>query len=183
MKYGILGADGFFSGIITSRQNIRWDDDHICPVQTLTADERAAFRVVEITEMQPPAYDALTQTLTLADPGFADGGWTDRWVVADCTPEQISATREAATAAAAAMLSEAVQAHLDAAAVARKYDSALSACSYAGAPNPYQAEAQAFVAWRGAVWAACHTMLGEFQAGARGIPTAQELIALLPALQ
>lgn len=75
-----------------------------------------------------------------------------------------------------------VQTHLDSAAQARGYDSVISACSYAGASNPFQAEGAAFVAWRGNVWATCYTIMGEVVAGTRAIPTETELLALLPAL-
>lgn len=77
-------------------------------------------------------------------------------------------------------LQAAVQAHLDATARAHGYDSILSACSYASAPNPYQAEGAAFLAWRGAVWQVCYTVLAAVESGARQVPTATELIAELP---
>jgi len=50
----------------------------------------------------------------------------------------------------------AVEAAFDSASKAHGYDNIDRACSYAGAPNPFQAESQAFVAWRGNVWAACY---------------------------
>lgn len=86
------------------------------------------------------------------------------------TPEQLMAA-----------LQGAVQAHLDAAAQARGYDNILSACSYAGAANPFQAESVAFITWRGAVWTACYAMLADYQAGTIPMPTEAELIAALPA--
>lgn len=81
-----------------------------------------------------------------------------------------------------AELVAAVQSHLDAAAQARGYDNILSACSYAGAPNPFQPEAQAFIAWRGAVWASCFAYQAEVLAGTRQPPTVDELIAALPVM-
>lgn len=74
----------------------------------------------------------------------------------------------------------AVQAHLDAAAKAKGYDNIVSACSYAAAPNPYQAEGAAFIAWRGAVWQHCYQVVGEVESGARPVPTAEELLGELP---
>ena len=76
---------------------------------------------------------------------------------------------------------EAVQNMLDNAAKAKGYDSILSACSYAAYPNPFQAEGQEFVAWRGAVWAKCYEILGEVEAGTRPVPTVSELLAELAA--
>ena len=76
---------------------------------------------------------------------------------------------------------EAVQNMLDNAAKAKGYDSILSACSYAAYPNPFQAEGQEFVAWRGAVWAKCYEILGEVEAGTRPVPTVSELLAEIAA--
>lgn len=75
-----------------------------------------------------------------------------------------------------------VQAHLDNTAASRGYDDVVSACSYAGAVNPFQAEGIQFVTWRGNVWATCYTLLAEVQAGTRPIPTVAELLLLLPVL-
>ena len=75
----------------------------------------------------------------------------------------------------------AVQNTLDNAAKAKGYDSILSACSYAAYPNPFQAEGQEFVAWRGAVWAKCYEILAEVEAGVRPAPTVSELLAELAA--
>jgi hypothetical protein len=77
---------------------------------------------------------------------------------------------------------DAVQSHLDAKAQERNYDNIVSACSYAGAPNPFQADGSAFVAWRGDVWAACYQIMGEVQGGQHGAPTIADLIAELPVL-
>ena len=73
----------------------------------------------------------------------------------------------------------AVQNMLDNAAKAKGYDSILSACSYAAYPNPFQADGQEFVAWRGSVWAKCYEILGEVEAGTRLAPTVSELLAEL----
>ena len=72
---------------------------------------------------------------------------------------------------------EAVQNMLDNTAKAKRYDSILSACSYAAYPNQFQTEGQEFVAWRGAVWAKCYEILGEVEAGTRAAPTVSELLA------
>lgn len=78
--------------------------------------------------------------------------------------------------------SDAVQNHLDDAAKAKNYDDILSACSYAGAPNPFQEEGAKFVGWRGDVWSACYQILNDVQSGEKAAPTIAELIAELPAL-
>lgn len=75
---------------------------------------------------------------------------------------------------------KAVQAHLDAGAQAAGYDNVLSACSYAGYANPFQAEGQSFVVWRGSVWEYCYAQIALVKAGTRTAPTIDELIAELP---
>lgn len=81
----------------------------------------------------------------------------------------------------AARLERAVDAHLDAAARLEGYDNIVNACGYAAAPNPFQAESQSFVSWRGNVWATCYRIYDEVAAETRPLPTEAELIALLPA--
>ena len=82
-----------------------------------------------------------------------------------------------------ANLTNVVQAYLDATARTRNYDGILSLCSYAASANPkFGPEGLAGVAWRDAVWAACYTILAEVQAGQRAVPTADELLAELPAM-
>jgi hypothetical protein len=78
----------------------------------------------------------------------------------------------------------AVQAHVDATAQARGYDSGVSAASYAGDPNPaWAAEAAAFIAWRSAVWVVVFDMLADVQAGQMAPPSSPDaLIATLPAM-
>lgn len=75
---------------------------------------------------------------------------------------------------------QAIQQELDADAQAKGYDNILSACAYAGAPNPFQAEAISFVTWRGNVWAYCYQELDKVQAGARPMPTVEKIISELP---
>lgn len=84
-----------------------------------------------------------------------------------------------------ASLVAAVQAHMDTMARARGYDNLLSAVTYAdeSAVPQFQAEGIAFRAWRSQVWAYCYAQLAAIQQGIRlTVPTAEELIAELPAL-
>ena len=89
------------------------------------------------------------------------------------TADQITAARVAA-----------VQAHMDAAAAARGYDDIKTAVTYADEPAipRFQAEGQAFRAWRSLVWAHCYQVLDDVQSGRRAIPSEADLIAELPAL-
>ncbi len=80
-------------------------------------------------------------------------------------------------------LGRAVKTHLDAVVEIRDYDSIISACTYATSAVPrYQADGQACVNWRDAVWLYVYQVLDDVQAGDRAIPTAEELIAELPEL-
>jgi hypothetical protein len=76
--------------------------------------------------------------------------------------------------------SVAVDSYLNAVAQEKSYYSILSACSYAGAPNYFQEESQAFITWRGAVWSTAFSILADVEAGTRAVPTKEELIAELP---
>ena len=102
------------------------------------------------------------------------------WIAEGNTPEP-EYTEQELIEQTKQMALTAVQNMLDNAAKAKGYDSILSACTYAAYPNPFQAEAQEFVAWRGAVWAKCYEILGEVEAGTRLAPTVSELLAELAA--
>lgn len=77
-------------------------------------------------------------------------------------------------------LTNTVQAHLDKTARERNYDSILSACSYAAAPNPFQVEGLAFLNWRSSVWSTCYQILADVQANTRSIP--EDIVSELPGL-
>lgn len=84
-----------------------------------------------------------------------------------------------------AALTHDVQSHMDTAARSAGYDDIKSAVTYADEPAVprFQAEGQAFRAWRSLCWSACYAIMADVQSGARSIPTATELIAELPALE
>lgn len=72
----------------------------------------------------------------------------------------------------------AVQAHIDATAQERQYDGGHTCATYIGSTNPqWAAEAQAFVAWRDAVWAYAFAELGKVQGGQRAQPTVADFVA------
>lgn len=78
-------------------------------------------------------------------------------------------------------LIDAVQRHMDAGAQARGYDGILSATSYATSTHPtFGPEGIAFRDWRDTVWAYCHQVRSEVEAGRRAMPEAEDLIAELP---
>ena len=77
----------------------------------------------------------------------------------------------------------AVQNWLDAGAKAWRYESILSAASYANSTvTQFKNEALALIAWRDAVWNACYTTLAAVQTGTQAAPVSTAaLIATLPA--
>lgn len=83
-----------------------------------------------------------------------------------------------------AQYDEKLQAHLDAAARAAGYDDIRSAISYAEEPAvpKFQAEGQAFRAWRSLFWAAANDIKNAVLAGHRPAPTLPDLLAELPTL-
>jgi hypothetical protein len=77
----------------------------------------------------------------------------------------------------------AIQAHLDATAQQRGYDSIHTAVGYRDDPNPaYAAEAEALFTWRSAVWTFTFAEMAKVQTGQRLQPTVSDLIGELPAI-
>ena len=99
----------------------------------------------------------------------------------------ITAAQQAAEAQAALLESfrAAIQAHVDATAQGRAYDSGNSLASYVASTNAaWAAEAQAFVAWRDAIWSHTYTELDKVQNGERSAPeTPEAFIAELPEIE
>ena len=77
---------------------------------------------------------------------------------------------------------DAIQARLDGAAEAKGYDNIVSACSYAGYENLFQAEAVAFGKWRASVWAYGYAELDQVLRGKRSMPTVEQIVSELPVL-
>jgi hypothetical protein len=121
--------------------------------------------LVDVTDMSPrPACGWSYDGSTFAPPVET---------VPEKTPDQIAAEKVAM-----------VQAFMDAKARERNYDSIATAVTYAEEPAVprFQAEGQAFRAWRSLVWNKCYEILDAVQAGTQAIPTDEELLAALPTL-
>ncbi|MGX1786137.1 hypothetical protein ACWIGM_05330 [Bosea sp. NPDC055332] len=77
----------------------------------------------------------------------------------------------------------AIQAHVDASANERGYDSGSSCASYFRSTNSrWAGEATAFIAWRDAVWAFAYTELVKVEDGQRERPSVAGILAELPSL-
>lgn len=75
----------------------------------------------------------------------------------------------------------AVQAHVDATAQSKRYDSGSTLDGYVTSTNPqWAAEAQAFVPWRDRVWAYVYAQEDKVLNGLRPLPTVEELLRELP---
>lgn len=88
------------------------------------------------------------------------------------------------SALTAADYAQAIQAHLDAAARGRGYDSIATVVTYAEEPavKRFQDDGRAFRAWRSLVWAYAYEQLDLVTAGKRAQPTVDALVAELPVL-
>ena len=73
-------------------------------------------------------------------------------------------------------------AHLDAAAKARRYDSIHTAALRAGYPGPFHDEGVAFASWMDQCNAIGYQIMAEIESGQRVAPTIDEYIAMLPDL-
>lgn len=77
-----------------------------------------------------------------------------------------------------------VDAHLNAAAQAKGYDSITTAALRAALPESrFHAEGVAFGTWMDEVYAFCYDLFDQVQAGEADVPTADELLEMLPTLQ
>lgn len=101
-------------------------------------------------------------------------------------PAQIITAEQKAAEAQATLQEQfraAIQSYVDALAKGRNYDNGNSLASYVASTNAqWAAEAQAFVAWRDAVWFHAYAELEKVMAGGREIPTIEDFISELPAI-
>lgn len=118
-------------------------------------------------------------TIKIVD--LATGQITER----DMTADEIAAIPSPLPPSPAQLIASytaAVQAHLDSVAVSWNYLSILSAASYAASTVPqFQAEANALIAWRDAIWVDCYNKQAAIQVGAVPMPASPAaFVAELP---
>lgn len=78
-------------------------------------------------------------------------------------------------------ISNAIQSMLDAKAQSLRYDSILSARSYAGYVNPFQAEAIKLADWSANCWATAGSIEAQVNTGTISMPTVDQALAMMPA--
>lgn len=121
--------------------------------------------------------------LTQSDEQQSYGGpWG--WMMQDGKAEwqEVVATPDEIKAQTKQQMTQFVQSLLDAEAQKHNYDNIVSATSYAGYANQFQAEGIAFGVWRSAVWAKCYEIMEDVLSGERQVPTEEQLLAELPKL-
>ena len=74
----------------------------------------------------------------------------------------------------------AIQTHLDKKAQEFRYDNIMSARSYAGYENPFQAEAQKLAVWASNCWVKAGEIEADVESGKRDMPTIDEVLSELP---
>lgn len=78
----------------------------------------------------------------------------------------------------------AIQAHVDAVAVAKLYNDGNALAGYVNSTVPqWASEAQTFVAWRDAVWVYAYAELDKVQNGGRPAPTVEAFVVELPEIE
>ena len=75
-----------------------------------------------------------------------------------------------------------IQNLLDSKAKERNYDNIVSACSYAGYPNIFRAEGEAYGTWRALCWQTGYQILADVEIGTRAMPTVEEVLVEMPEL-
>ena len=113
-----------------------------------------------------------------ADPRNTDRQAFDAWIDAGGVPEPVHVP-----APTVADYQAAIDAHVEAVARARAYNSAASCAGYAASTVPaWAAEALAFITWRDAVYLAAFGLLAQVQAGEVDAPSVAGLVDTLPAM-
>lgn len=157
-------------------------DDDIRQRYSDPARVKDRFRVVQ--RRTPSAFDQVTQVCREITPAMdGQGFWGQRWEVIDLSPEQIAINQSEAAQSFVKSVTAATQQRLDDFASTRNYDGILSACTYATSAIPkFQTEGQYCVNQRDATWATLYQIMGAVQAGARPMPSLEQVISELPLL-
>lgn len=157
---------------------LRKDNPNVSFPKQIPESTLAQYDVYPYTVSGTPNYNPDTHKLDDGSFQNINGAWVFVVSAVELTESEKVERAEQRLQAA----TDAIQEHLDAVAQERRYDNIVSACSYAGHPNPYQAEGQAAIEWRGAVWAYATNVWAEVALGTRIEPTVEQLISELPTI-
>ena len=129
----------------------------------------ADFGVVPVVDPGQPAHDIYSQSVDEFPPAYNSSTqqWERMWAVRDATAQE----RADRLSNLADQISKATQNRLDEFAQTRGYDNILSACTYASSPTTtFATEGQYCVSQRDATWSKLYEIMGDVEAGVRGIP-------------
>lgn len=137
----------------------------------------AEWGMVVVASAEQPSYDPLTQVLEEGDPAQLDGVWTQQWNVRTATPEE----QAQATQARITEFEQALDAHLDTTAQAKRYNDRFTCALRAGYAGPFQAEGAAFAVWMDQCNAQAYALMQSVLDGTAPAPdTVEAFIATLP---
>ncbi len=143
---------------------------------------------MNISDLLSYKYPNETQNgqIVLRDDG--QGIYIREWHVQDIpqptNDEILSWENEAKLLKFKAEATELINRHVETTAQEKGYDNGFACATYINSTIPqWQAEAQAFVAWRDNVWLFAITNLQQIEAGQVPIPELDELIGLLPQIE
>jgi len=157
---------------------LRKDNPNTSFPKNISESTLAEYDVYPCIVADKPSCNELTEIVKSNGFSQVNGVWTQTWQVLARNDEEKALALQTLTNE----YERAVENYMNDTVATRGYSDIVSACSYAGAPNPFQAEGTAALKWRGDVWAKCYQVLGDFQAGNRTKPTLDELISELPVL-
>lgn len=118
-------------------------------------------------------------TITLMDDG--NGAYIKEWGYSKPKPTEKQLEEAGLSSGAPLSLDEAkfvIQSELNKKAVELGYESILSATSYAGYENPYQAEAKKLGIWRATVWKGAFAYFSGLNGGR--MPSKSDVIKMIP---
>lgn len=152
-----------------------WDEQG---VYTGTADADDAAPMPECSTPTKPMKLTGTQVAQ-----WQGGAWA-KLSARPAAPEP-EPSPEPSAAEISKLYENAVQAKLDGAAQAARYDSIATAVSYSEEPAvpKFQNDGKAFRAWRSLVWAYTYEQLAAVKAGERTQPTVEDFLLELPELE
>jgi len=138
--------------------------------------ELASVGLVNLVDVHAPGFDPMLHDEVLQGIAQVDGVWLATYGHVDKPMPT-----EQRMAIVVQRCDEALTAHLEATAKARRWDGRISLAVRAGYPNPWQQEAIAFGTWMDACNALAYQLMADVQAGRRPLPASpKELIDLLP---
>lgn len=168
--FALMNPDNTVNRLTDGTQSVQWNDMNLPPPRMMIQAERVSNRIFDFVQASSiPEFNDAGGTTYAVDPAG-----TVHEVVAVVPWNATKLGEHRATE-----ITKAIDAMLEAKAVALRYDSILSARSYAGYVNPFQAEALRLANWAAGCWAMAGTIEAEVLAGTP-LPTVAQAMARMP---